>query len=167
MNTSTIESTVTAEQVRAAMQQVGFGHYARYAEQAASALNRDGVNSDTVHRFAREQGTWPSQVTVDAFINSLTNSGTAGEGEEIEGEVEGFDRERAAFVLEDFARQQGYRGDLTEVFIEAGLVDAPEPEVEEEPEAEAETDIAATIKAAVSEAVAPLVEFARRHGYRG
>lgn len=53
-----------------------------------------------------------------------------------------------------------------QVNIDFGLLD-PEPEPVAETPAPASDDLAGIVKAAVTEAVAPLVQFARGYGYRG
>lgn len=169
MNTSTIESTVTAEQVRTAMQQIGYGTYGNYSESLANSLNHRGVSAGTVLEFARAQGYRAlAPQTADAFISALRGTGTDTQSEEQVSEVEGFDRDRAAQVIRQAAESMGANMEaVEEVLIEAGLVDEPEPEVEEEPEADEPSNITEAIKAAVQEAVAPLVAFARRHGFDG
>lgn len=171
MTTSTIN--VSAREVEGALRSVGLSHYTGHSGTVASVVNAHGDNADALVNYARSRGVSVPQSQAEEFLRALLGSATS-EEQAAQAEVdESFNEfrarvaERLMQVTRSLTSDSRIIGQVEDTLVEVGLVD-PEPEPEPEPEVEAEAgDLASTIEAAVQRAVAPLVEFARRHGYRG
>jgi hypothetical protein len=176
----TVGSTTTPQVsgVESALAKHGLGRYASIVE---VAITLNGLSRATLEGVVRQQGGDPSTFShaIDSVLADLSqptndeHNLTVGEGSAfvVSGTIEGFDRETACAVIRAFIEEgenpeADYTAEeVTALLVLAGLEDevVPEPEVDDE----AGSDLATMIREAVAAAVAPLVEFARRHGYRG
>ena len=132
----------------------GYGTYANYAGPAARLLPASGVTPMNVQSAARQVAgreiPFHLARSIADAINAQDSTGPVA--------VEEFDRAHAAEVIREAAlRLAGGDRRIMEqvepVLVEAGLVDAPEPEPESE--------------SGLRRTVDRLVEFARRHGFSG
>lgn len=170
MTTSTIN--VSVREVESALRANGLTRYLGYAGSIASVVNSSGDNADALVNYARSRGVSVPQTEAESFLRSLLGSATS-EQQAAQTEVdESFDEfrarvaERLMQVTRSLTSDSRIIGQVENTLVEVGLVD-PEPEPEPEPEVEATDDLSSTIQRAVERAVAPLVAFARRHGYDG
>jgi hypothetical protein len=167
-------STITADGIRNALSEAGLSQYQSYTATVAEVVRQTGNDVDALINAARRQGVSVSYSTAETFLNSLFGSSVAepqAQQHEVDQSFDDF-RAQCAARLRGFAEQMTSDRRIIEqvdaVLIEVGLVD-PEPEPEPEPEAVTsdEGSLVEHIEAAVQRAVAPLVAFARQHGYRG
>lgn len=150
-------TTNTAEIVRATMQAEGLGSYYSRVGGLITRLDNRGSRDpgEVVDQFLRDNGYTQYRNIGQRLAEAIRQaSGTV-----VSGSTEGgFDRDRAAQVIEGAARNAGIDPeDVASVLIEAGLRDEPTDEVAAD----------GNEVSAMRRDIEALKAFARRHGFNG